>query len=264
MLVSWKWVKEPTPKMSIILLILLGIILLERVTLVAAICPAFIMVFKDKLQLVKLFIISALAILLFAAPWLIRNHSLTGTYQMTSGTWRYMWVGIQEETDGTNVLISGESYYALFPQEVKNEWSSRSLKEQLDFYKKSYTQVWESNPSRIFKMWGVKMKNMFWFSLQAGVSNEDSNLFWAYKMFHAILLLLFGFGLISHQRKTILLLFSAGIALAVIQSFFYVETRHAMPFQFIIWIGALLGMNYLNIILFKNNTIKELPLNHGE
>ncbi len=258
------WQKSPSLKVSLILVLVVGITLLERSTLAVAILPAFILALKDKILFFKLIGISSIAILLFAGPWMVRNHNLTGKYEMTSGTWRYLWVGIQAATDGTNVLANGNSYYALFPPEVANEWSNKSLAEQLGFYKEAYLQEWDDSPMRIIEMWGVKLKNMFWFSKISAGNYHGHILYALYNFFHAVVLILFVVGFFSKERKSILLLFSGAILLAVLQAFFYVETRHAMPFQFILWIGALQGVNYLIFGLFKNNRIKELSLKHGK
>lgn len=245
MYVSLIWESAPSLRMSLLLFLVLGITLLERSTLAVAVLPAAILTIKDKAQLIKLGIIAIAAVSLFAFPWMARNHNLTGKYEMTSGTWRYMWVGIQEETDGTNVLSNGDSYYALFPKEIAKEWSSKSLQEQMSFYRGEYQKVWQEDPSHIALMWGVKLKNMFWFSAHAGGTHQQHKWVGVYKIMHGVLLFLFVIGFVSSKRKGLLILMSAGLALALLQSFFYVETRHAMPFQFILWIGALLGLEFL-------------------
>jgi hypothetical protein len=255
MFVGLVWVKSPTWQMSLILIFTLGITLLERSTLAVAILPTVLFSLKDKKICFQLGMIISVSILVFALPWLVRNHNLTGKYQLTSGTWRYMWVGVQEDTNGTNVLASGESYYSLFPQDIKDSWSDKNLNEQMDFYKESYLQLWDENPSQVFIMWGRKLKNMFWFSDYAGGSKRQSIwLFW-YRMMHGFLLLLFLLGFVSEYRKHLLIIASAGVMLALIQSFFYVETRHSLPFHFVLWIGAILGLWYLATRFVQNKNV---------
>lgn len=255
MYVGLVWIKSPTWQMSLILILTLGITLIERSTLAVAILPTVLFSLKAKKKCFRLGLIISVSIVVFALPWMVRNHNLTGKYQLTSGTWRYMWVGVQGETNGTNVLANGDSYYALFPQDIKDDWSAKSLNDQMDFYKESYLQLWENNPSQIFLMWGRKLKNMFWFSDYAGGGMQQSNwLFW-YKVMHGLLLMFFLVGFVSEYRKQLLIITSAGVLLALIQSFFYVETRHAMPFQFVLWIGSIVGLWYLRGRIVQNKNV---------
>jgi len=243
--VSLYWCKHYSIKTSVVLLIVLGITLLERSTLAVAILPSILLSVKNKDQLFRISIIMTLAIMVFAGPWIIRNHYYTGKIQMTSGTWRYLWVGIQEETDGTNVLPNGESYYALFPKEIGDNWSGKNLNQQLDFYKINYLMTWDESPTHVLKMWGVKIKNMFWFSSSAGGIHKDSIWVSIYKFLQLVLLVFVMIGLFVKRDSKLWLLFSACLALVLIQSFFYVETRHALPFHFIWWIGMFLVMEWL-------------------
>jgi hypothetical protein len=243
--ISLRWGREQTILNTLLLIFSIGFAVLERSTLIFALVPAILLSLNQWKYLFKLVLITTVSILVFLSPWVARNYELTEKIQMTSGTWRYLWVGIQEETDGTNVLNNGESYYALFPQEVQDNWSNKNLDEQLDFYKESYLETLDSNPVHIFKMWGVKLKNMFWFSSKVGMTSKMDGGVLVYKIGHFLLLLLFCIGLLVSKNKSLWVLMIGMVCFAIVQSFFYVETRHAMPFQFILWIGALFGIDYL-------------------
>lgn len=227
----------------ILLVVITGLCLLERFTLITALLPFLWLEFRNKKEWLKTAMLLLSGILIFLIPWMTRNYIYTGQFQMTSGMYRYLWVGIQEETEGTNTLVDGESYYQLFPEDVAENWSSWSLEEQLSFYERSYKETLKNNPHWVLKMWGKKLVNYFWFSRNFGNQGRyDPMLLLLLKITRGILLISIPVGLYLGDNK-IRLMFLAILSLGILQSFFYIESRHFVPaigISLVIFLVALL------------------------
>lgn len=213
----------------LLLVVITGLCLLERFTLITALIPFLWLELRNKRELLRTAMLLLSSVLIFLIPWMSRNYIHTGKFQMTSGVYRYLWVGIQAETDGTNTLIGGESYYQLFPDEVATQWSNWSLDEQLSFYERNYKSTLKNNPPWILKMWGKKLGNYFWFSRSFGNQNGyDPLLLLFLKIIRVILLTSIPIALYLGGSK-VKLLCLAILGLGILQSFFYIESRHFVP-----------------------------------
>ncbi len=248
---SLNYVNKPTLKNGTLFCILFGLTLLERATLIVAIVPAIVHLYSspdDLLHRTKrignLVLISILSFSIFVLPWMLRNHQLTGHFQLTSGTYRYLYVGSLPETNGTNTLMgSNGTYYELLPQEPIM-WVDRTMDEQMNYYKSEYLKKWVQNPSELFFMWGVKFKNFFWFSKTSTQNLKSTSMqwyYWLYVLGRALLMCgaLIGLFFMGKKFKGMALMM---LSLALLQSFFYVETRHLMPVLFIVHFFFFLGV----------------------
>lgn len=254
---SYLYFEKPTTQNALLFTLIFGLTLLERFTLVVTILPVCILVAQQYgftritvKNVSFLFFIGVISFSLFLAPWMYRNYLHTQRFEMTSGTFRYLWVGSLSETEGTNNLINGDSYYELLPQQP-TQWSQLSFEEQMNFYKSSYLKTLNNQPFHIAKMWIIKIKNFFWFSKSSGSTYRLSDGNWViflFKISRAALLIGAFIGLIIYWKRTSWL-FSALIGLAVLQSFFYTESRHIMPFIFILYLLFFLFIN--KIIEYK-------------
>jgi hypothetical protein len=248
---SLNYVNKPTLKNGTVFCILFGLTLLERATLIVAVVPAIVqlcsahdgLVHRTK-RIGNLVLVGILSFSIFVLPWMLRNHQLTGHFQLTSGTYRYLYVGSLTETNGTNNLIeSNGTYYDLLPQEPIM-WADRTMDEQMNFYKSEYLKKWRETPGELLFMWGLKLKNFFWFS-KTSIYNIGSTsmqwLYWIYVLGRALLICgaVVGIFFMGKKFKGMLLMM---LSLALLQSFFYVETRHLMPVLFIVHFFFFLGV----------------------
>jgi hypothetical protein len=248
---SFRFFEKPTTKNALLFSVIFGLTLLERFTLVVTILPVFILVIQQygftRITVKKisfLFSIGVISFSLFLAPWMYRNYLHTNRFEMTSGTYRYLWVGSLSETEGTNNLINGDSYYELLPQQP-TQWNQLSFEEQMNFYKTSYLKTLNDQPFHIAKMWGIKIKNFFWFSSVSGDSYKHNVYSWGiivYKFSRFGLLIGAFLGLLFYWKYMKSWL-SALVALAILQSFFYTESRHIMPLIFILYVLFFLSIH---------------------
>lgn len=258
---SYQFYERSSKKNGLILILVLGLTMLERFTLTITVLPFFLLMLQHngyKFIVLKKLLLFSLLILcsfcLFMLPWMYRNYSLTQRFEMTSGIYRYLWVGSLKETDGTNHLVFGGTYYDLLPQHPV-QWNSLSFEEQMNYYKSNYIATLKNNPTHIVKMWMAKIKNYFWFSKSFGLSYQSNYGNWIgflFKVSRAVLLIGAFFGLILFWKKTYWL-FSALIGLAFLQSFFYTESRHIMPLIFILYVLFFL---FIHKIFIYFNTLK--------
>lgn len=239
----------------LLLVVITGLCLLERFTLITALIPFLWLELRNKKELLKTAMLLLSSVLIFLIPWMSRNYIYTGKFQMTSGVYRYLWVGIQAETDGTNTLVGGESYYELFPEEVTTEWGNWSLDEQLSFYERNYKSALKNNPQWVLKMWGKKLVNYFWFSRSFGnQKGYDPLLLLFLKIIRISLLISMPIAVFLGDRK-VKLLCVAILSLGILQSFFYIESRHFVPA-----IGVFLVI--FSVALFEIK--KRLSLEHAK
>jgi hypothetical protein len=208
-----------------------GLAILNRPTLVVFCLFALPLLIKQlKLLKIKTIVLSAALILLPVSAWVVRNGSIADDYSLSSASGQNLWIGIQGETQGTAITATGENYMSLLTDDERQEVYGLSASHQSDWFKAKYQEELAAKPNLFLEMFLIKLQN-FWFGrADAGVYHNSGYVGVAaviYRYFSAILLLsLIGLLIIRFRESLwplfVLLLFS------VLQSFYYVETRHRL------------------------------------
>ena len=226
-----------------ILGLVLGLAILERATLVVFILPYLIYYWKGIVMNFKKVWVLLIVAALVVSPWLIRNYQYNDTVSFTSGLGRYLWVGSLEATSGTNTDKIGRSYYYYLPTEVLARFSTYTTKEQDAIYKQLYKEMWQEDSPRMVLMFLNRMVNFWWFHdhVGAGYSTSIKPFVVVYKFYQALLLMLL-FIAIWRFRKRIAPILLLLICFSLLQSLFYVETRHRLVLEPYVLFLALTGV----------------------
>jgi len=191
--------------------------------------------------------------------WVVRNYHITGHVQLTSSMGENLWLGIQEETEGTTQLQDGRTYYFLLEREDIDKLRISSAAEQNEFYMKKYSGEWKENPGKAIKMFFIKMKNFWWFRSVMGLSysNRVNEFIPYYKITYVLILFLSVAGIFIIGKKSFFL-WSYLIALSVMQSMVYVEMRHRIIIEPWLIFFAVISVYWLWLSFFKTKN-NELP-----
>ena len=152
-------------------------------------------------------------------------------------------MGSLEATSGTNTDKIGRSYYYYLPTEVLARFSTYTTKEQDAIYKQLYKEMWQEDSPRMVLMFLNRMVNFWWFHdhVGAGYSTSIKPFVVVYKFYQALLLMLL-FIAIWRFRKRIAPILLLLICFSLLQSLFYVETRHRLVLEPYVLFLALTGV----------------------
>ncbi|MBL4655365.1 MAG: glycosyltransferase family 39 protein [Bacteroidia bacterium] len=245
---TFKYFENPSFRKLICVGLVTGIGILDRATIVSAIIPFVILVVKNDTlfgAIKKLSLVAMLASIILT-PWLIRNYGIYNRIALTSTTGEVIWKGSLYDSDGGNHLISGENYLHVLTEDDRATIRQISIIERNDFFMHKYLKILNEDPAQVMKMFVVKMKNFWWFRSQIGIeySNTMKQFIAMYKLYYIIILLFAIAGIIVFKKYSLYLL-SYPIALSVLQSIFYVETRHRLVIEPFLIMLSILGFVYM-------------------
>jgi len=174
--------------------------------------------------------------------WCWRSYVHHGVFSISTSVGQNLWIGIQEETEGTANLAGKLSYYALLSTQEMEQITALNPSKQNEHFINKYKAELKANPTVFFKMYLVKLKNFWWF--RSGIGGQRDGDYTAsiglYKMAYAVMLLL-ALGMTYFFREVLVLL-SFPLALSLTQSVFYVETRHRIMIEPILIIIIVVGI----------------------
>lgn len=238
--------------------ITLGFGLLERSTLIAAIVPMIFLLFLENtiLKSIQKIIVIAVISLMVLSPWLIRNYSIYNEIAMTSTVSEVLWKGVAYGTDGGNHLINGDDYIKVLSEGERKKLMHLTVVQQKTFFNEKYFEILNNDPLHVGKMFIVKLKNFWWFRQYFGITYNDQikQFIPAYKTYY-IICLIFAFCSVFVLKKYITLFLSYPIALSLLQSFFYVETRHRVLIEPFLLYLAIVGIAYCYYLLIKKTAL---------
>jgi hypothetical protein len=160
-------------------------------------------------------------------PWLYRNYLIYGRISINSSLGQNLWIGIQEKTNASTYLPNGKTYFSLIPNDEWLKINGLNPIEQSDYFIEKYKAEIKNHPSLWLKMYLIKLEN-FWL-FREGIGMEYSVKIKRFIPFYqviyiSILLLTLYFVYISKRNSIVI--FSIPLALSFIHALFYVETRH--------------------------------------
>jgi hypothetical protein len=243
-----RFFKENTPGNLIIYSVVLGAGLLDRTTLITTMTPFVLLTFINYpvRNSVKTILVVICIVVLMNVPWLIRNYQITHTLSLTSSVGENMWIGTLEETEGTTQMSTGKTYYDILKKDtLLNNISHLPPTEQNSLYMKKYFEILKKDPLHVIKMFFIKLKNFWLFRKNIGVdySLAIKNYILLYKVYYLITLVLALMALFLLKKKALVYI-SFPIALSVMQSLVYVETRHRLIIEPFLIFLAVIGLIY--------------------
>lgn len=256
---SLKYIKHPDILGIILIGIALGVSILNRTTLLVSIIPFCLMslkVYPIKKSLAQIFIVLFMAFAV-VTPWLIRNYAIYNKIMMTTTTGEIIWKGSIYGSDGGNHLTSGKHYLDVLTGYEKEQIEKMDVLERQNFFVDKYFSILNNDPTQIIKMYFVKLENFWWFRDQLGIDYDKS--LRRYLIFYKIgfiTILLAAIGGMFLLGKNIFYLISYPLALSLLQSVFYVETRHRMviePILIFLTIITIFAVFQKTLLVIKKN-----------
>lgn len=256
---SFRLAFSPTGNNAVITGMIIGICMLDRATVLLTLIPAGIILLQkiSFKELLSTFSLTVVFILLMISPWLARNYFTDGIIGFESSAAKNIWKGVLYQSEGGNYLLNGETYYAALSESELLSLGKMNPKEQQDFFRFKYNEIWKSDPGHVIKMFFVKLKNFWWFRKHAGEEwGSLKNYLFIYKLVYLLVIILLLRLWYNHFGK-IFILMSFPIALSLLQSYFYVEMRHRVAIEpwllflafvsfFILWDEYLAKMKNIN------------------
>ena len=170
--------------------------------------------------------------LLVGVPWLVHNYRTDGILGYTSTTGEILWKGALANSDGSNFLLDGRRHIDALSDTELERVSTMSVAEQNRFFMGKYVASLGRQPGQVAWMFLVKLRNFFWFRSLLGNEYSASIRRWMplYEVPYAAALLL---ALLSIPRlgAGTWPVWSMIVGLGLLQSVFYVETRHRVAIE---------------------------------
>ena len=220
-----------------------GLALLNRPTLGVFMLPFLIAHFRFMVNGRSLPLKCGLVVLLFGplSLWLVRNEQVSGRYQLTSVTDQMIWMGLQEETEGSGHMADGRSYAHLLSEPEQFGLFEMDPAERSAFFRSKWHAELDASPGLWWRMFLTKLKNFWLFRSHLGLDHGSttSNLAMSlYKVVASTTLLLIAVG-VMYRDRAIAGPLLAVLALSLVQCSFYFETRHRLLAEPVLMMVAL-------------------------
>lgn len=226
-----RYVVNSTQKNLWLCVIVIGLTVLTRATLVVSTIPLMLLLWEKSgfTKMVKQVLIIGLLAFTTNIPWLARNYYQDGIIGYESSALKDLWKGSLANSEGSNYLKDGKNYYAALTHEEIVTLQKCTPHEQQQFFYEKWKGNVKNDPVGFTSLFFVKLYNFWGFREHLGNEYPPAVRKWIplYKVSYCMMLLLSGISIFI-IRKRIFILLSIPIALSLIQSFFYVETRHRL------------------------------------
>lgn len=224
---------DPARRVSLVALFALaGLAVLDRPTLGVFLLPFVLRHGRSLLRWDRLALNALLLLLLFGpvGSWVLRNHAATGRYQLTSVTDQMIWMGLQEETEGSGHLADGTDYRILLSPPECERILRMDAAERSAFFKAKWEAEVREEPGLWWRMLGIKLRNFWLFRSHPGLGH-GAEMGWAmavYKVYAVLLFVLLLVQVAVFRHRSLMAIFLAVAALSLLQCAFYFETRHRL------------------------------------
>jgi len=245
---SFRFLKLQCWKNLCLLAFSTGLGVLNRSTAFSALIP-FIILAASSLNLRKTLLslaVVSFTTVLVITPWLMRGYSLYNSLAMTMTGNEMLWAGSLYNSDGSTYLLNGRTYKTALTLQENEFLHGKSISVQSEFFKKKYDQILLHNPQHIFSMYLIKFKNFWLYHKNIGIEYGDGiqSLLITFKLYVFLILGLNVSAIFFLKFKPFVLL-SFPLGIALVQSFFYVETRHRISVE-----PFLLFFSFITIFIY--------------
>lgn len=230
----------------LVLCALTGLAMLNRPTLAVFALPFILREWRFLFSM-RAFGSKVLLAMLVCSPivvWSVRNKVVTGSYQLTSVTDQMLWMGIQEETEGSGHLPNGDSYFHLLSMPECERLFQLLPQERSQFFAAKRKAELEADPGLGLAMFAVKERNFWLFRSHFGADQNDAVALWAMRAFrvYAVVVLALVVVALAIADRKVLPVFLSVMCLSIIQCSFYFETRHRLLAEPMLMLIALAGL----------------------
>lgn len=230
------WVAERARRSALLVGAALGLCVLSRATILACL-PVLAWWFATRVPGARARVaVAALALgaaAVIVAPWVIRNHRIHDRFVLTrSGTSLVFWLGNNPHAfSGSAAAPGGEPLYHRLPPADQARLLTLGELGQQDFFRAQALAHVRDQPLAFLGRWATKLGYFWWASPQAG-HLYPKGWFRAYQAFYLALLALAVAGAVAQRRRReVWLVAGCCLAIALLQSAFYIEGRHRLAIE---------------------------------
>ncbi|MBL7950929.1 MAG: hypothetical protein JNM62_04360 [Flavobacteriales bacterium] len=218
------------PRSLVLLFLLGGLAVLNRPTLGVFVLPFVLRQWRFVFSL-RAMGLKVVLLVLFCAPlvgWVLRNHAVTGRYQLTSVTDQMRWMGVQEETEGSGQLPNGDNYLYLLSVPERQLLFTLDPAERSQFFHRKWQEECTASPGLRWRMFAIKLKN-FWLH-RSHPGTDQAAAAWAMVLFkgYTAVMLVVLLAAVAFRQVALLPVGASVLALSLVQCAFYFETRHRL------------------------------------
>ena len=176
--------------------------------------------------------VTLVAAALVVAPWVARNWAVHHRLVFTrSGTALVFWLGNNPHAfSGSAADLAGRPLHALLPEEQRQRLFTLDELGQQDHFRQEALAYVRARPLAFLQRWAVKLGYFWWQSPQAG-QRYPAGWFRLYQAFYLATMALVIAAVILGRRPEIWLVLGFCLAIALVQSAYYVEGRHRLTIE---------------------------------
>ncbi|MBI3616106.1 MAG: glycosyltransferase family 39 protein [Candidatus Omnitrophica bacterium] len=208
-----------------------GLALLERGTFIPVIPVCVAVLFwksENKRAVFRGTLVFFVGLSFLTAPWILRNNRIFGVPVLMTTIGEHLWRGNNPNATGTSLTREGMPMIQTADPRFQEQLNSLHEMGQMRLFLDAGRRYIAEHPGRFVKNIVKRVFYFFWFSPTAGAL-YPAWAFVVYRAYYAAMLLFAGWGMASLHRQQRMGLFLVGgvwLCVGLMQSFFYVETRH--------------------------------------
>ncbi|MFH1479373.1 MAG: glycosyltransferase family 39 protein, partial [Candidatus Omnitrophota bacterium] len=239
--------------------VFIGIAFFDRAIALIFIPLFFTLMPKIKAPLktkLKLFILTLTIASLAVAVWGVRNYSLFHKLILSRSSTGYLfWLGNNPNSTGSAMFDKNQSMLDTLGKDTLSQLKTMDELSQNEYFKETALLFVKQRPLSFLSRYFKKFYYFWWFSPQVG-SLYHFNFLFIYKLFYFIIIFsaVSGLYIIAKKRSQIQNVYVSGVAFAVmcclalaaVQSLFYIEGRHRWVIEPIIMIFS--SFTFLSIL----------------
>lgn len=183
--------------------------------------------------------------------WTLRNYFVHGTFMLTRSNGPYVfWLGNNPNFSGSAMDKDGQSLFKSAPKDFQKKIEGLDEIGQNNEFLKAASAHIKKYPFGFIERTVKKFYYFWWFNPQAGMLYPKSWLY-LYKLFYIFVLsgalvgifIAFREGLFKYKGEAVLMIFVL-LSISLLQSLFYIETRHRWAVEPILLIFAARGIGF--------------------
>jgi hypothetical protein len=169
---------------------------------------------------------------LVVAPWVARNQAVHHRFVFTrSGTALVFWLGNNPHAfSGSATTPQGTPVLSLIPEDERERLGRLDELGQQDLLRQEAFDYVRARPLAFLRRWVVKLRYFWWQSPQAG-QRYPGAWFRLYQAFYLLTMALVVAAVALRRQRETWLIIGFCLAIAVVQSAYYVEGRHRLTIE---------------------------------
>ncbi|MCI5058073.1 MAG: glycosyltransferase family 39 protein [Flavobacteriales bacterium] len=211
---------------KLILSLVFAFSILNRASMIVLIFPLVYLIMKASIK-PRFAIIFILIAILPSSIWILRNYQHYKEISFNSTMGQNLWIGNLPTTEGTATMGDKLNYYNFLPKQDWETILTLSPPKQSKYFIDKWWNSVLTHPKNAVVLYFKKINN-FWLFRDHYSTSFSKWFIFLYKLYALLILFALILSFTIHRSKEKWLLLSFVILISLFQAFFYVETRHRM------------------------------------